>query len=131
MNNSLMMIYPRMDRGMWIFDDDTVGLVKEPFVAGVPAILESLLAKEKILHPESGFRLIFSATPFPGHQLVAVQLREEDGGHWYGVDPNEGWLCPAMFNYFSQAPDNLYVRVEALDDPRLFATTIDKGKVEP
>ena len=117
MKNSLMVIYPYLDNGMWVFDDDAVDLVKEPFVAGVPAILEALLAKEKIPHPESGFRLIFSATPFPGHQLVAVRLREDGGGHWYGVGAEEGWLCPAMFQYFSEAPDNLYIRVESASGP--------------
>ena len=118
MNNSLMVIYPYLDNGMWVFDDDAVGLVKEPFVAGVPEILEALLVKEEIQNPESGFRLIFSATPFPGHQLVVARLREEGGGHWY-VTPEgvEGWLCPAMFNYFSQAPDNLYIRVESASGP--------------
>lgn len=119
MNNSLMVIYPYLDRGTWVFDDETVGLVKEPFVAGVPAILEALLLREKIPHPENGFRLIFSATPFPGHQLVATRLREEFGGHWYAVESPlgaEGWLCPAMFRYFSEAPDKLYIRVEALGE---------------
>lgn len=123
MNNSLMVIYPYLDNGMWVFDDDAVGLVKEPFVAGVPEILEALLVKEKIPNPESGFRLIFSATPFPGHQLVAVRLREDVGGNWYGVESPEGaegaegWLCPAMFKYFSQAPDSLYIRVESASGP--------------
>ena len=113
-----MAIYPFRDQGMWVFTDESVDLVKEPFVAGIPEILESLLAKEGIQNPESGFRLIFSATPFPSHQLVAVRLREDDGGHWYGVDTpqGEGWLCSAMFNYFSQAPDNLYIRVEPSEE---------------
>ena len=115
-----MVIYPYMDNGMWVFDDDAVDLIKEPFVSGIPEILEALLTKEKIPHPESGFRLIFSASPFPGHQLVANRLHEDGGGHWYGVDvPDgaEGWLCPAMFQYFSVAPDKLYIRVESAESP--------------
>jgi hypothetical protein len=118
MNNSIMVLCPYLHQGMWVFDDDSVGLVREPFVAGVPSILEALLRKEGIEHPETGFRLIFSAIPFPGHQLCGQRLREEGGGNWYGVKtpdgPVEGWLCPALFKYFETAPNDLYIRVETL-----------------
>ena len=116
MNNSLMVIYPYLDQGTWVFDDEAVGLEKEPFVSGVPEILESLLTKEKIPDPERGFRLCFSANPFPGYQIVATWIREDCGGNWYSVDSpqgSEGWLCPAMFNYFSEAPERLFVKVDA------------------
>jgi hypothetical protein len=26
--------------------------------------------------------------------------------------PMDGWLCPAMFKYFKQAPKNLYVKAD-------------------
>ncbi len=118
MKNSIMVLCPYLHQGMWVFDDDSVDLVREPFVAGIPAILEALLQKEGIEHPETGFRLIFSAIPFPGHQLCGHRLRPDSGGNWYGVDtPDgqvEGWLCPALFKYFETAPDDLYIRVETL-----------------
>jgi hypothetical protein len=41
--NSIMVVKPYKWEGMWVFDDETTGLVREPFVAGVPEILESLL----------------------------------------------------------------------------------------
>ena len=118
MKNSIMVLFPYLHQGMWVFDDDAVGLVREPFVAGIPAILEALLLKEGIENPESGFRLIFSSSPFPGHQLCGRRLREEFGGNWYGVETAEGqaegWLCPALFQYFETAPDDLYIRVETM-----------------
>jgi hypothetical protein len=30
------------------------------------------------------------------------------------VPPMEGWLCPALFRYFDEAPAELYVKAEAL-----------------
>jgi hypothetical protein len=112
----MMVIKPYRWEGMWVFDDDRTGLVREPFVAGVPEILEGLLVKQGIPLDEAapGFRLIFSAVPFPGHQLAASRVGEEGGGTWYEESEGKarGWLCPALFRYFTSAPDHLYVRVE-------------------
>jgi len=30
------------------------------------------------------------------------------------MERNEGWLCPALFKYFTSAPQRLYARVETL-----------------
>ena len=58
------------DVATWVFDDDAVGLTREPFVAGVPAIIDELLRRQlpdrrdnQSLHQP--FRLLFSADPFP------------------------------------------------------------------
>jgi hypothetical protein len=114
--NSIIVVKPYKWEGMWVFDDEKTGLVREPFVAGVPEILEALLVRQGIPldEAEKGFRLIFSAVPFPGHQLTAKRMEEEGGGTWYeeSVSKARGWLCPALFRYFSAAPENLYVRVE-------------------
>ena len=41
-------------------------------------------------------------------------MREENGGYWYKVKdfPVEGWLCPALFKYFDDAPESLYIKAE-------------------
>ncbi|PYJ00891.1 MAG: hypothetical protein DME25_19530, partial [Verrucomicrobia bacterium] len=84
----------------------------EPFVAGIDKMIDQLVAS--IPQPERGFRLLFSATPFPGHTVKLEWRREEAGGNWYycpqfGI---EGWLCPALFRYFDKAPAELYARAE-------------------
>jgi len=68
-----------------------------------------------IPNARSGFRLLFSSSPFPGYQKRLVWRREEFGGNWYASDdpPREGWLCPALFRYFDEAPPELYVKAEA------------------
>ncbi len=114
--NSIMVVKPYKWEGMWVFDDEKTGLVRETFVAGVPEILEALLVQQgiPIEEAETGFRPIFSAIPFPGYQLSARPVGEEGGGTWYeeSVTKARGWLCPALFRYFDTAPDNLHVRVE-------------------
>ena len=104
-----MAIAPYWQDGTWVFDDDDVGLRAEPFVAGIPEMINDLVSE--IPDARQGFRMIFSAQPFPGYQRELIWIREEFGGNWYW-DTHlslEGWLCPAMFRYFSAAPEKKYL----------------------
>jgi hypothetical protein len=113
--NAIMVIAPYRYQGTWVFDDASTGLVKEPFVAGVPEMIDVLV--KDIPNADKGFRLLFSAKPFPGHQKVLTWLRGDSGGNYYALDdpPMEGWICPAMFKYYSTAPSKLYVKAEPID----------------
>jgi len=64
---------------------------------------------------EGGFLAVFSDSPFPGAHVILERVREEMGGNWYRrlETGQEGWLCPALFRYFAQAPARLYVQVKA------------------
>src|SRR6266446_6572479 len=64
--NAINVIAPYKVHGMWVFDDPRVGLVQEPFVAGADTMIDRVVAD--IPDAERGFTLIFSTTPFPGHQ---------------------------------------------------------------
>ena len=115
MPNQIMVIAPYWleEVGTWVFDDPAVGLCQEPFVSGVPEMIDYLV--RDIHNARRGFRLLFSACPFPGYQKRLTWQRGEMGGNWYASDdpPMEGWLCPALFRYFDQAPAELYVKAEA------------------
>jgi hypothetical protein len=110
--NSLMVISPYKHHGMWVFDDPAVGLSKEPFIAGIDTMIDKITAD--IPNAEQGFRAVFSASPFPGHTTKLEWRRGESGGNWYYNDKYkmEGWLCPALFKYFPEAPREIYVRAE-------------------
>ena len=114
MANALMVIQPYWHSGTWVFDDDAVGLVREPFVAGVPEMIDHLV--REIPDARAGFRLLFSAAPFPGHQAAFTRVRGEVNGNWYRSDdpPMEGWLCPALYHYFQEAPETIYAKAEPL-----------------
>jgi len=60
--NTLIAIYPYKYKGLWVFDDERAGLVKEPFVSGADIIIDRMTAH--IPGAENGFRLLFSANPF-------------------------------------------------------------------
>ncbi|MGB5969653.1 MAG: DUF6717 family protein [Spirulinaceae cyanobacterium] len=108
-----MVIHPYKYDEMWVFDDEKVGLVREPFVAGADKIIDQMVAN--IPQAESGFSLLFSAHPFPGYQVKFDWRREEYGGNWYYIAmlDMEGWLCPALFKYFDKAPQEFYAQFKA------------------
>src|ERR1700730_13104397 len=111
--NSINVIAPYKHLGMWVFDDARVGLVHEPFIAGADIMLD--VATANIPDAERGFTLIFSASPFPGHQFRLDWRRaEHEGNYYYSADFDlEGWLCPALLLYFGGAPKALYVQAKA------------------
>jgi len=110
--NSLFVLRPYKHEGSWVFDDESVGLVREPFVLGIDDMIDRLVAG--VPAAEKGFRLIFSPKPFPGYAVKLEWRREETEGNWY-FSPTygiEGWLCPALFKYFETAPLELFARAE-------------------
>lgn len=114
--NALLTIRPYKHNGTWVFDDPDAGLVREPFVCGVPEMIDRMVAD--VPGAARGFRLVFSGGPFPGSMVQLDWLREEIGGNWYAWREGamEGWLCPALFKYFEAAPPRIYARVEAVED---------------
>ncbi len=118
--NFVLVIEPYRHYETWVFDDKAAGLDKEPFFAGVPRIIDKLV--EDIPDADKGFRLLFSAKAFHGATHVFHWRRGEQQGNWYYSKEldMEGWLCPALFKYFREAPRKIYVKAEprqAAEDP--------------
>src|SRR5262249_5010721 len=111
--NELRVIAPYRHDGMWVFDDDAVGLVREPFISGADTMIDRVVAD--LPGAEGGFLLIFSSTPFPGDPLRLDWRRPDCGGNWYYSSDldMEAWLCPALFRYFRETPEHIYVRPKA------------------
>ena len=110
--NAIMVLFPYRYEGMWVFDDPDVGLRCEPFVSGIDEMITRVVAD--IPNADKGFKLLFSAKPFPGYTVKLDWRREEFGGNWYFCPQFgfEGWLCPALFKYFDKAPLELYAKAE-------------------
>jgi hypothetical protein len=110
--NAISVLFPYKYQGTWVFDDEQVGLHREPFVLGIDEMINRVVVD--IPNADKGFRLLFSPTPFPGYAVKLEWRREEYGGNWYycsqlGI---EGWLCPALFKYLDKAPPELYGKAE-------------------
>jgi hypothetical protein len=111
--NALSVIFPYRLEGVWVFDDATKGVVREPFISGADKILDVLA--EHIPNAADGFKIVFSAKPFPGYTARFVWTRAEYGGNWYRWPERklEGWLCPALLKYFESPPKEIFVQVSA------------------
>ena len=67
MANAIHVIVPYRHASTWVFDDPRVGLSQEPFVSGIPEMIDTMVAN--IPNAEKGFRLLFASEPFPGYQV--------------------------------------------------------------
>lgn len=106
-------IEPYRHNDAWVFDDERVGLVKEPFVSGIDVMIDRLTSA--IPQANLGFLLRFSSMPFDGSQITLSWIRQDPvEGNWYRADDagDEGWLCPAIFWYFASPPEKIYVAAE-------------------
>ncbi|KJH72305.1 DUF6717 family protein [Aliterella atlantica] len=114
MSNLIVAIFPYKHQNTWVFDEEQAGLKQEPFVSGAPEIIDVLV--QILPNVEEGFRLLFSATPFPNYQAELTWIKEEYGGSWYRWEQKnmEGWLCPALFKYFELSSQTIYCKAESL-----------------
>jgi hypothetical protein len=128
-------IYPYLlDGSCWVFDDERAGLKEEAFVLGMSEMISKVVEAKAIPNAAKGFTLTFDRAPF-GHDVELLWLRPDEAiGNWYkgNVFGQEmtGWLCPALFLYFTEAPARIYAKAEPLpagvdpiwhvqaDDPR-------------
>jgi hypothetical protein len=114
MPNQIILIKPYRWEGMWVFDDERVGLDKEPFVGGADTIIDIAIAQMGIKNAEKGFLLLFSQNPSPGADITLIWQREESGGNVYRWGEHEGWLCPALLRYFPEPPKEIFVQMREL-----------------
>lgn len=114
--NSILILYPyKTPEGDWVFDDANVGLKAEPFVCGADDIISEVVKENEIPNADKGFKLLFSPTAFPNHDVKLEWRRAESGGNWYYSERlnQNAWLCPALYKYFPAAPPELYAKAEA------------------
>lgn len=118
--NKTLELLPYALRGCWVFDDSRTGLKEEAFVLGMSEILTAVVALQQIPNAAKGFLMRFSDQPFEG-AIASVSKIPGGGlemGNWYrgqiGFQEMTGWLCPALYLYFAQAPEQIFMRAEPL-----------------
>jgi len=114
--NSIIALKPYLKHGTWVFDDPNVGLVAEPFVCGIPEMINSVVEKKKIKNTDKGIALLVSPTLLPSYDLHLEWINDEGGGNWYECKQLAivGWLCPALYKYFNPAPEHLYAIIQEI-----------------
>ena len=112
MSNAMMSIKIYRHCDTWAFTDLPKGLQDEPFVCGIPEIIDHFINNFSDPSKQT-HRIIFSARNFPYSHGKLVKTKMEAGGAWYSYENSmEGWLCPATLKFFEEHPDELYVKFE-------------------
>lgn len=116
--NYINVIYPySTPNGGWYFDDSRVGLLQEAFVLGIDTIITHIT--KDIPGAIHEFQCMFSGGYFPGysHKLIFIEKDDLKTGNWYQLEGTElkGWLCPALYKYYEQAPKEIYIKIEPLN----------------
>lgn len=119
MSNVLRVIFPYQDRGQWMFDDESTGLVREPFVCGADSWVGQLAMAARVPPGDwgRGFRLIFSDQWMPDAHLVVRHVDDPSvpvGALYRDEAGIPGWLCPALLLYFPTPPAQIFARGEPL-----------------
>jgi hypothetical protein len=109
--NAINVIHPYWHKGSLVFDDEAVGLTREPFVAGADYALYML--SQAVPGCEKRFTVRFAASKFPGATHSLTRGKAEFGGHWYTLKSLmlKGWLCPALLKYFKAAPKTIWIEI--------------------
>ena len=128
---------------VWVFDDKQHGLKAEAFVLGMSEMITRVVEEKDLPGADQGFKMTFSDQPFDGADICVEWVEEGNleyesvettktwwggkkkkvkknviPGNWYAGDVYGevmvGWLCPALFEYFDNAPKKIYVGAEQL-----------------
>jgi hypothetical protein len=86
------------------------GCNKRHWVSGSEDIIDTMVPAEIDI-----CTVLFSAQVFPGLMLALTRQESESGGAWYETqtdEPMRGWLCPSLFLYFDEAPEELHIQIK-------------------
>lgn len=115
--NVMNIIFPYRHNDIWFFDDKSKGLKGEPFVLGIPKMIDIVLELQGIRTDLAIFT--FSRNNFPNSHGYLQKGYEDSGGCWYGVGSckfgnidETGWLCPATLLYFKDFPERIYFKID-------------------
>jgi len=111
--NQINVINPYKYHGQWVFDDESKGLDKEPFVAGADTLIDTLTGGLT-----DSCQIIFSKDAFPTANFVVDKVDAGPAGgtnYKYNAVNNTThklWLCPALLKYFSNPPNNIHFQIK-------------------
>ena len=80
--NQINTILPYRSMGGWAFDDDAVGLEREPFVAGADTAIDKIV--EHLGIKTDKIKMTFSKDKFPGHHVKLLYLAPDTIAVWDG-----------------------------------------------
>ncbi len=104
--NQINILHIFKENGVWMFNDEEVGLYKEPFVSSINPMIDRVVDGDK-------FKAFISHSSIFEFTMVLDKENEGmDGTYKLRGTDIIGWLCPATLKYFDKYPDSIYVKIE-------------------
>ena len=96
----------------WIFDDERLGIVKEPFVEGTSEMIDSLIPEE-----EWGDEHVVTASDYAlkGEYYLTFLIdfdKETSWSTYHCLGFGQHKLCPVLLKYFEEPPQDIYFMIE-------------------
>lgn len=110
-NNAINVLFPyRTKSGMWVYDDEDLGVYGEAFVCGSSEVIDAVVGMDK-----DQCVATISSKPFPNYALKLSKDKSEEMPGWYLAEPlgMKHWLCSKVLDYFPDYPEEIYVKIEA------------------
>jgi len=105
--NQVNVLHIFKENGVWMFNDEEVGLYKEPFVPSINPMIETYVRGRK------EFTAFISKDPMYDVTLTLNRVDDKiEGVYEMAGSGIVGWLCPALLKYFEGYPKNIYVKIE-------------------
>lgn len=105
-SNQIFVLHPYKYNGLYVFDKEEWGTVKEVFVPSATEFLRVLSGDRQ------EFNLLFSTSPFPASHKVDLIETDESGSLYNSKELGMTmWLCPYLFMFYSQAPEHIYLQI--------------------
>lgn len=111
MANAINRLVLYRHNGAWVYDDNNFGRVAEPLVLGASEVVDMLYKQCYGYVPRTSVVALFSNELFPDAS-PALWKSEDSGGNWYSLLGQKAWLCPALMDYFEEAPKILWIKLE-------------------
>ena len=130
--NQINLIHPyRTKYGLWVYDDEELGVYNEAFVCGSSELIDHLVGEEC-----NSFSAYISSKKIPKYTVKLVnideQIKKEDAlksfkgevkinnpnqyepQGWYMMEGTEhrNWLCSRLTDYFTGYPKEIFVKIE-------------------
>lgn len=103
-----------IDTHAWRYDDPEHGRIGEPFVCGASEMIDVLRELDGLPKKREPFKLVFSDQPFEGAHEATHLYADAGYGDWYRWGGSMFWLCPALLDFFAEAPSHIYSKAVAL-----------------
>lgn len=115
--------------GLWVFNNDFLGLKAEPFVYSATKVLDDILSKTNLKNKKNP-SIIFGEE-LPEWDAEFIQVEDLGGAYTFSFNGKIFWLCPVIKMFFNPVPQKFYIKyIESKVKPEEIAIIVKGGRIQ-